>query len=76
MNGVTKVKGKTVIEGTTVRTSDVIDRFLEGVTDAEAIAQEYLERGVLMTSAQIQAAIRYECCRTCKCDKCAWARDL
>ena len=75
MNGVERVKGrcsgKPVVEGTRLTTATVLSFFLAGVP-LDDIAKEY----PFVTKVQIEAALRFECCRACPCKDCRWAREL
>jgi uncharacterized protein (DUF433 family) len=75
LNGVRRSGDHTLIDGTKVRTSDVIEHFMQGA-NVGVIAKQYRDQGIALSSTQIEDAIRFECCRTCKCDDCKWARSL
>jgi uncharacterized protein (DUF433 family) len=74
MNGIHRVEGlcggRPVIEATGVETRVVLDRFLGG-DSIGTIAADYD-----ITPEDAERAIRFECCRACKCKDCAWARKI
>ena len=73
MNGIAlRSDGVTVIEGTDITTDAIIDLFLGGSTIVDICTEIYPD----LSDDEVERAIRYECCRTCKCDECAWAREL
>ena len=75
MNGIERkadvMGGVPVIAGTRIPTRAVLSFFMAGRGVAEILA-EYPSLNAL----QVEQAIRYEACATCKCKECRWAREL
>lgn len=75
MNGVERVEGRCggrpVMEGTRIETRIILGWFMGGSSVADILAM-YPH----LTALQIEQAIRYEACATCKCKECRWAREL
>lgn len=71
MNGIARLAGvaggRPCVQGTGIETAVLIDRFLGGDRMAD-LAKDYD-----LTLDQVEAAIRFECCRACPCEACAWA---
>jgi len=74
-------RGIPVIEGTRIATREIMQAFLKGqsidaIAAQTAVTFPAVDIPRLLTNEEVEAAIRFECCRTCKGDRYAWARDL
>lgn len=58
------------VYGRTASTEEILEAFMDGESP-DAIA-----RRLRLSPEDVEKAIRFECCLTCPCDTCAWAREL
>lgn len=70
IHGIEMRNGVALVYGRSVETATLRDEFLEGA------AMDLLARKHRLTPEDVERAIRFECCRTCTCDTCAWASAL
>ena len=78
MNGIHRVKGvcgdRPVIEGTHVEPKIILEHFMAGMS-VRAIACHVIGTDHhLLSDEQVEAALRFECCKACRCKECRWAR--
>jgi uncharacterized protein (DUF433 family) len=66
--GVQVVDGVAVVAGRSVLTADIREAFMEGESP------DTIARRLHLSPEDVESAIRFECCKTCPCDTCAWAR--
>ena len=75
MNGIAVLPdvcgGRPCLEGTRMETRVLLGWFMGGSSVAE-ILSFYPH----LTALQVEQAIRFEACATCKCKGCRWAREL
>jgi uncharacterized protein (DUF433 family) len=74
MNGITRrahvAGGEPTVEGSDIRTADLLELFLGGKT-IDALAELHK-----LSRWQVEQALRFECCKACPCEACAWTREL
>jgi hypothetical protein len=70
IHGIELHNGVPHVYARSVTTAEVLEDFMRG-HPIDAIA-----RSKRLAPEDVERAIRFECCATCPCDECVWAREL